>query len=174
MRLEEKPREGISAIERLPSSLKPQASSLKPEGVRRRAGASASRNERDPSRMKALGALVLGAVFAVSFVFPPSGFGLSTCAFRNAFGIPCPGCGMTRSFAALSQGQVALAFRMHWVGPFMYAGLALYMVKWAIEALLRRRVLARAEDRLRLPVLWSLLAAMLVTWVIRLATGMAN
>jgi len=35
-------------------------------------------------------------------------------------------------------------------------------------------VLARAEDRLRLPVLWSLLATMLVTWVIRLALGVAN
>ena len=137
-------------------------------------GDTASGARKDDFRLKAIGVLALAMVFAASFVFPPHGLGMSVCAFRNATGIPCPGCGMTRSFAALSHGQPGLAFEKHWVGPFMYALFAFYMVKWAIEVLLRRRILARLEDRLRMPVLWSILAAMLVTWVIRLTMGLID
>jgi hypothetical protein len=121
--------------------------------------------------LRAIGALGLGIVFVVSFMLKPSGAGLSTCAFRNAFGIPCPGCGLTRSFAAISHGFFGAAFRMHPLGPAIYAGFALYMVKWAAEAVLHRRLFARIENRLRIPVLWSLLAAMIAVWAWRLATG---
>ena len=123
--------------------------------------------------LRLLGALGLGIVFALSFLMQPSGHGPSFCTFKNAFGIPCPGCGLTRSFIAISHGRFAAAFRMHLMGPFIYVGFALYMVKWAIESGLRRRLFAGIEDRLRLPVLWSFLAAMIAAWVLQLATGSA-
>jgi hypothetical protein len=126
-----------------------------------------------PFRLRAAGALVLGAVFALSFILPASGTALSVCAFRNAFGIPCPGCGLTRSFAAFSHGWLAEAFEMHPLGPVMYMAFAFYMVKWSVEAVLQRRLLVQIENRARLPALWGFLAAMLGIWVLRLATGTA-
>lgn len=121
--------------------------------------------------MRILGAAGLAVVFAASFILPPSGLGVSTCAFRNTFGISCPGCGLTRSFAAISHGQPADALRAHPLGAVIYAGMAVYMAKWVAEALLRRRLLARLEDRARLPVLWGLVLAMIGVWLCRLATG---
>ncbi|HKU41736.1 MAG TPA: DUF2752 domain-containing protein [Polyangiales bacterium] len=35
------------------------------------------------------------------------------CPLRGIFGIPCPGCGMTRAFCALTQGDVASALAFH-------------------------------------------------------------
>ena len=128
-------------------------------------------NDRCSYGLRAMGAAALVAVFVLSFVFPPAGLGKSTCAFRNAVGVPCPGCGLTRSFSALSHGRPGLAFRMHPLGPFIYAGFAFYMVKWAMEAALRKRLLSRAEDRLRVPVLWGLVIAMACAWLCRLLTG---
>ena len=130
-------------------------------------------DERPSFRLRVAGAIALAVVLAVSFVFPPSGLGISVCAFKNAFGIPCPGCGLSRSFAALSHGQVWMAFSVHPLGPIIYAAFAFYMVKWIIEVVLRRRLLARTEDRLRIPVLWGLLLSMLCVWAIRLAAGTA-
>jgi hypothetical protein len=121
--------------------------------------------------MRALGAAGLAAVFAASFILPPSGLGISTCVFRNTFGIPCPGCGLTRSFAAISHGQLAAALRSHPLGILIYGSMFIYMLKWATEALLRRRLFARLEEKASLPVLWTLVFGLVGVWLLRLATG---
>lgn len=42
------------------------------------------------------------------------------CVFRATFGIPCPGCGMTRSFVFLAHGDLREAFSMNVFGPAMF------------------------------------------------------
>lgn len=118
-----------------------------------------------------LGALVLSAVFAVSFILPSSGVGVTVCMFRRAFGIACPGCGLTRSFIELSHGHLTQAFRMHPLGPVMYAAFAFYMVKWVTETATRRYLLGELERKLKEPVLWGFMVAILTVWVCRLAAG---
>ena len=44
------------------------------------------------------------------------------CAFRDAFGIPCPNCGMTRSVVFSLHGDLARAFEMNPAGPLLVAG----------------------------------------------------
>ena len=65
----------------------------------------------------ALGVIVLGA----SFLYPlVEGFVSRVtpgCIFYRVTGIPCLLCGMTRSMAATSQGQLVEAFRFHLLGP---------------------------------------------------------
>ena len=46
------------------------------------------------------------------------------CGFRRTFGIPCLGCGMTRSFVFLAHGHPIEAFQMNVIGPFLFAFLA--------------------------------------------------
>lgn len=130
-----------------------------------------SPGDRPSMRLRAVGAAALATVFALSFVIPPAGIGRSFCAFRNAFGIPCPGCGLTRSFAAVSHGLFGTAVGMHPMGPVMYLVSGLYAVKWTAEVLVRRPLLTRIEDNVRLPFLWGMLGAFVVVWVLRLATG---
>lgn len=43
------------------------------------------------------------------------------CGWRTMTGIPCPGCGLTRSFTYMAHGQVMAAFQMNWLGPPMFA-----------------------------------------------------
>ncbi|WP_237579104.1 DUF2752 domain-containing protein [Candidatus Enterococcus willemsii] len=45
------------------------------------------------------------------------------CLFRWITGIPCPGCGMTRSFLHLLSGQIDEAFYYHplfWLVPILF------------------------------------------------------
>ncbi|MBI3184443.1 MAG: DUF2752 domain-containing protein [Myxococcales bacterium] len=51
------------------------------------------------------------ALFAIasSLVLPFSGVGVDLCWLHSVTGLPCPGCGMTRAFIALSQGDLATA-----------------------------------------------------------------
>ena len=52
----------------------------------------------------------------------------SICVFRRFTGLPCPSCGMTRSYLALFSGDIKNAFFMHplfWLVPII-AGLAIY------------------------------------------------
>lgn len=46
------------------------------------------------------------------------------CIFKAVFGIPCPGCGMTRAFLAALRLDLAAAFGYHmmfWSMPILYA-----------------------------------------------------
>jgi hypothetical protein len=38
------------------------------------------------------------------------------CIFRNTTGLPCPGCGLTRSFVSAAHGNLALSLRFHRLG----------------------------------------------------------
>jgi hypothetical protein len=42
------------------------------------------------------------------------------CALRHLTGIPCPTCGMTRSFIALAKGDFATSIQMHAFGPVLF------------------------------------------------------
>lgn len=44
------------------------------------------------------------------------------CLIKTLFGIPCPGCGMTRAWLALLRGDFSAAFRWHplfWLAPVL-------------------------------------------------------
>jgi Protein of unknown function (DUF2752) len=42
------------------------------------------------------------------------------CPLRSLTGIPCPTCGMTRSFVAIAQGNLNAAIGYHLFGPFIF------------------------------------------------------
>jgi hypothetical protein len=60
----------------------------------------------------------LGLAAAAAFTSIP----LPPCLFRLATGVPCAGCGMTRSVAALLHGDLVLSFRYHPLGPVLLLG----------------------------------------------------
>ncbi len=43
-----------------------------------------------------------------------------TCPIRHLTGVPCPTCGMTRSFMAIAQGNWQQAISMHLFGPVLF------------------------------------------------------
>ncbi len=111
---------------------------------------------RDASlRMLAFGIafLVLAGSLFVSFWVTPESLDSGaialwpTCLFRRVFGMPCPTCGLTRAFAAISHGQLDDALRFHaaalWIYTAFWLGavascVALFRAAWERYGRLRK------------------------------------
>jgi hypothetical protein len=63
------------------------------------------------------------------------------CSSRAFFGIQCPGCGLTRSFVALADGDLIRSFEFHRVGWFIFLTVACQIpYRWYRLHELRSRV----------------------------------
>ena len=58
------------------------------------------------------------------------------CLIKAVTGHDCPGCGMTRSFTYMGHLDPGTAFRMHMLGPVLWAAVAV-QIPWRIVKLLR-------------------------------------
>ncbi|HLX63447.1 MAG TPA: DUF2752 domain-containing protein [Planctomycetota bacterium] len=68
-----------------------------------------------------LGAL---SVLAVSAIYKPETLPhIPMCSFKTMTGRPCPGCGLTRAFCAISHGRVGEAFYFNPFAFVFYAGM---------------------------------------------------
>jgi cytochrome bd-type quinol oxidase subunit 2 len=85
----------------------------------------------------------------------------TACWFRLAIGLPCPGCGLTRSFAALLHGAFREAFFWH---PLPLLALALLPVAVPLFIVLRRRQQSKAIAA----TLWVALAVILAVYAVRM------
>lgn len=55
-------------------------------------------------------------VMVASVFVPITGLGIDLCPVHHLTGLPCPGCGLTRAFAAWSQGELGVALGLN---PFI-------------------------------------------------------
>lgn len=70
------------------------------------------------------------AVLTVSFALTPAGLpGFSICWFKHLAGLPCPGCGLTHAFCAISHGRFDEAWGYNPFGYLFYAA-AIFLVAW--------------------------------------------
>ena len=106
---------------------------------------------------RALGAVVCLAVLLTSFILDPRWAeqrGIVLCVSRALTGIPCPGCGLTRSFCVLAHGHVGAAFDYHLFGPFFFLLTLFLFLLWSLEVLLRRRLVALLSQSLTVRLAW--------------------
>jgi hypothetical protein len=78
------------------------------------------------------------------------GWKLWLCGFRAFTGLPCPGCGMTRSIASLSKGHWHAGIAYHPFGPLVFIGALLFIIITCLPQRSRVRILpwiARSEQR---------------------------
>lgn len=105
-------------------------------------------------------ALAVLAVLGPVFVWGPGGLSVSPCLFREATGLSCFTCGLSRSLDAAMHGRFEAAFHFHLLGPFLLVGLLLLSLVLAGEAVTGRRLLAFRSGRQKLylllgiPALW--------------------
>ena len=81
--------------------------------------------------------IVIG-VLLLSFLLPMRGFSFSLCPFHWITGIPCFGCGLTRSVCSISSGHILAALEYHPFGLVAYA-LLIGLLSYAIFPSVRRR-----------------------------------
>lgn len=114
-------------------------------------------------------ALGVTAVAAVQVAAVATGVGGWPCPLKAAFGIPCPGCGLTRACVAMLRGDFALALGTHAFAPLLLLGLLAFAVGGLLPAAWRETfvgLVARVERRTK--VAYVLLAAVLLYWSVRL------
>jgi hypothetical protein len=71
---------------------------------------------------RSVGWALLVGVWIISFIYASTPLdGEVLCLFRRVTGWSCPGCGMTRAFCAMSNGDILTAFDFHLAGPFVYS-----------------------------------------------------
>ena len=80
------------------------------------------------------------------------------CIWKYLFGVPCPGCGMTRAVFSAINGDFGASFSFH---PMVFS-LPLLLLYFIFDGRLFRR---KAIDS---AVLWMLLAGFLAQWVWKL------
>lgn len=95
--------------------------------------------------------LLCGAVVATAVVLTPTVEAVSLfgypipvmCTFRQFLGVPCLGCGLTRSFTFMAHGDLWNAFEMNVIGPIFFVVVAAQVPYRMIR--LGRRVRERRE-----------------------------
>lgn len=91
------------------------------------------------ARVIAAGAALL--VLAVSYVYAPYVHdGPVVCLLRGLVGIPCPSCGLTRAFCALSHFELREALRYHALSPLVFGAVVATPFVAAYEVATRRPV----------------------------------
>jgi hypothetical protein len=85
-------------------------------------------------RLAVITSVGLGAIFAASLLYNPSGYRpdgsyFTICMFKNVTGLPCPGCGLTHSFCSMGKGDLASAFGYNQLGPLLFLFLLVLWVR---------------------------------------------
>lgn len=114
-------------------------------------------------------ALGVTAVAAAQVAAVAAGVGGWPCPLKAAFGIPCPGCGLTRASVALLRGEFVKALGLHAFAPVLLLGVAAFAVAGLLPEA-RREAFAgfvgRIERHTR--AAYVVLAALLLYWSVRL------
>jgi len=92
-----------------------------------------------------------------------------TCTFREITGVPCPGCGLTRSFISLGHGHMFEAWTYNPAG-FLFFAVVAFQVPYRVFQIVR---IHRGQRQHRFAyfdswVLIALVAVLLVQWAWRL------
>lgn len=113
--------------------------------------------------------LVACLALLATFVFPTTGVGIDLCPIRFATGLPCPGCGVTRGMALLSQAEWERALHMNpWVFVLWPA-----LLFWALTYFLPDRAIATLVQQIarREPLFTNVAKAWLALFT---ATGLVR
>jgi hypothetical protein len=119
-------------------------------------------------------ACVCAAVLALSCILPlPAADGRvahlpDVCMFHALTGLPCPGCGLTRSFVCLAHGRLFDSLRYHPLGPALFAFISATIIYACAERLFPGLRLA-PSDRFRRIAPFIAIAVFLAAWAARLA-----
>jgi len=93
------------------------------------------------------------------------------CFSREWLGVPCPGCGLTRSFICLGHGQLARAWHFNPAGVLMF-GLVVCQVPYRSAQILRHyRGKPSLEIRNSLWIVYLIVGVLITQWVVKLFSG---
>ena len=99
----------------------------------------------------------------IGYPLPPS------CASRSLLGIRCPGCGLTRSFIHLAEGDWRASWRCHRLGGLL-AAVVIFQIPYRLLAM-RRPGRALIAARWQVVLGAALVALLIANWLADVVTG---
>lgn len=115
-------------------------------------------------------------ILLASLLLQPSESGLSLFGFKwplhcplyDTFGIKCALCGLTRSFCVLTHSHFAQAFRLHFLGPLIFAFI-LFQIPYRISTItIRPRKMNIKLIKISSTIALALSAATFINWLVYL------
>ncbi|MCK4603041.1 MAG: DUF2752 domain-containing protein [Phycisphaerae bacterium] len=97
---------------------------------------------------------------------------LPACSFRTTTGMPCPGCGMTTSMAAMTRGQVTVALRSHLFGVILFLAVCVLAVVGVVELACGKAVIGLLRPGIWW--VWVGLTGLLGGWAANIALGLLS
>ena len=83
----------------------------------------------------------------LSAFLPPEGLGFDLCWIHRMLAVPCPGCGLTRSFSSITHGRMEQAVVLHPFGPLLYLVFVLAIVYALLPRSVKQRIASLAVSR---------------------------
>jgi hypothetical protein len=129
---------------------------------------------RDKARPRAADVVAVGGVAAIggAFLLSPEHIedGPVLCPFRALTGLPCPGCGLTRSWVYAAHGWWEQSFASHAFGVLLLVAVAA-LASVVVARRVRRASPPDLDTLVKHPVALGVGAVWLVYAVVRLATA---
>lgn len=119
-------------------------------------------------------AIGIGGI-AIAALLPAGGIedGPVICPFRAVTGLPCPGCGLTRSWVYLMHGDIGSSLASNWFGPVLILAIVVLAVI-TLRARLTRKRPADLDKLVRNPIILGAFALFLTYGVARLVLTAAG
>jgi hypothetical protein len=127
---------------------------------------------RNLSRHELIGVLAVFFAGGILLILTQIGLIDIPCLWKSLFGIPCPGCGLNRSFTLITEFHFVEAVKMNIASVLLFLGGMVTIVAALVELFLRKPILSRL--RLFIRNKWFLIAAVVlaaVSWVYNIARG---
>ena len=122
------------------------------------------------SSRKLAGFLLLSFVLIVSFAIRPfRNPEFTVCLFKNIFGIPCPGCGMTRAFLFIAHGDIRSALELNVNSLAVFIAVIVLWLQFAVNVITGKEIRIHLERRENYFVFVVAVVAMMSGWVYNLS-----
>ena len=116
------------------------------------------------------GFLLLSSVLIISFAIPPfRNSEFTVCLFKNIFGIPCPGCGMTRAFLFIAHGDIRSALELNVNSLAVFVVVVALWAQSAFHVITGKKIRIHLERRENYFVFVVAVVAMMSGWVYNLS-----
>lgn len=110
--------------------------------------------------------IALSGIILVSMAIHPFHEGESTiCIVRNLFGIPCPGCGLTRAFLFLGHGDIYSALRLNINSLLVFSAIVFLWLHAAFTIITGKEVKVRLAKWEECIVIMTAAAVMISGWL---------
>jgi hypothetical protein len=111
---------------------------------------------------------ILSAFFVAAFIWQPSDNGIILCYFRALTGLPCPGCGLTRSLCAIAKGGMLRSFQYHIFGPLVFLIAVGFWGRAIAELIYHKTVTILISERIKRRLIPLFIIFLCLFWCFRI------